>query len=456
MAAISSSLLAVAADRLRAQEVADAIGLAGGECCFTVWHPDCVAVPSVHRLAVFVCSRAHFAAGLDAIGRLVNESLGCNVVVAGFDLSADEQAALLAAGAADFVSMPGCSSELRARLCRAAGMLPPPVLNARRVLDPRLGAIVGASPAFARSLAQLPTIAGCDASVLIHGETGTGKEVCAQAIHYISARASQAWVAVNCGAIASDLIESELFGHVRGAFTSAHVARTGLVREAEGGTLFLDDIDCLPLDAQAKLLRFLQEREYRQVGANAVQRANVRVIAASNQPLRELTSQGRFRQDLYYRLNVLNLKLPALRERRADVAPLALHFLHQFAREFTRPANALDPAAVHKLLMHSWPGNVRELKHVIERAVLLSHGTVLRADDVEIDDAAAAPVPSDSLRSAKARVVEDFERAYIERLLVLTQGNISSAASAAKKNRRAFWELIRKYEIDPGQFRAPS
>jgi two-component system response regulator GlrR len=337
-----------------------------------------------------------------------------------------------------------------------------PVLSARvarSLLDPRMREFIGASALFAREVAKLPTVAGCDAGVLILGETGTGKEVFAQSIHYLSARASKPWVAVNCGAIPVDLVENELFGHVKGAYTTAHNARIGLVREAEGGTLFLDDVDCLPLAAQAKLLRFVQEREYRAVGSNATQHADVRVIAASNRCLGDLAASGVFRSDLYFRLNVLNLKLPALRERRDDIAALALHFMCQFARRYAREVSALAPAALQKLQSHDWPGNVRELQHVIERAVVLATGVVLSADDIDI----AVPTPQhraagddESFGAAKARVVEAFERNYVERLLSINDGNVTHAARAAKKNRRAFFALMQKHRIAPERFRPTS
>ena len=321
----------------------------------------------------------------------------------------------------------------------------------------QLPGFVGRAPGFLAQVARLPRYAAVGAGVLIQGETGTGKEIFAQALHYLSPRAGAPWVAVNCGAIPLDLIESELFGHVRGAYTSAQSSRRGLVAEAEGGTLFLDDIDCLPLAAQAKLLRFLQEHEYRAVGSNELQRADVRVIAASNRGLRELAQQGDFREDLYYRLSVLTLQLPPLRERGADVQLLAAHFLRQFGR----PGQRLDAAALAQLQAHDWPGNVRELAHVIERAALLDRGDCLGASALEIDGAAAVPpkAPTElsvgSLRAAKARLVEDFERRYVEQLLSQHGGNVTHAAGAAGKNRRAFFELMRKYRIDSANFRVP-
>jgi DNA-binding NtrC family response regulator len=241
---------------------------------------------------------------------------------------------------------------------------------------------------------------------------------------------------------------------VRGAYTTAHASREGLVSEAEGGTLFLDDIDCMPMSAQAKLLRFLQEREYRAVGSNTVRHANVRVIAASNRDLGLLASRGEFRQDLFFRLNVLTLTLPPLRDRREDIPALAAHFVSQLSRTLGRPAPSLSPQAVKRMLIHDWPGNVRELQHVLERALVLTKGPSLSAEDIEIAGAPDAAHANESFRVAKDRVVRQFERTYIEHLLLTFEGNVTHAAQEAKKNRRAFFELIRKHRIELDRFRA--
>ena len=315
--------------------------------------------------------------------------------------------------------------------------------------------VVGNAPAFVQQLAKLTSIAACHAGVLILGETGTGKEVFARAVHYRSPRAGKPMVAVNCGAIPSELVESELFGHVRGAYTTAHASREGLVREAEGGTLFLDDVDCLPPAAQVKLLRFVQEREYRAVGASTVRHADVRIVAACNRDLAQLAAHGDFRSDLYYRLDVLTLHLPPLRDRREDIVPLAEHFLRHFAQELERPPCELAPSAVDKLMLHAWPGNIRELRHVIERAILMAPTTRLEAADVEIAGAPTRPAAA-TFQEMKARMIDDFERSYIESLLCRTGGNITHAAQAAGKNRRAFFELIRKHSIAPQRFRTPA
>jgi DNA-binding NtrC family response regulator len=383
---------------------------------------------------------------------------GSALVVVGDGLDAGQLGALLEAGAFDVLDASRLDCELAPRLRRALGGDSLVSLAAvTGVPARRLPGLIHAGPPFAQVTQRILAFAACDANVLIVGETGTGKEVCARAIHYQSRRADQPWVAVNCGAIPNELVESELFGHVKGAFTTALAARVGLIREAEGGTLFLDDVDCLPLAAQAKLLRFLQEGEYRLVGSNAVQHADVRVLAACNRSLGELVKRGEFRQDLLFRLNVLRLALPPLRERRDDLPLLAQHFTRHFARKLDKRLAGLTPGALQRLLAHDWPGNVRELQHVIERGVLLAGASVLSAADIDIDidGDEAQPLPEDdsAFKVAKQRLVDRFERNYIERLLQQHQGNVTRAAEAAKKNRRAFFELMRKHRIDSGTFR---
>jgi len=322
--------------------------------------------------------------------------------------------------------------------------------------DVLLTKLVGDSPRFQHVIERVRRVAGCDGAVLLSGETGTGKELVAQAVHYLSRRAGQAFVAVNCGALPSELIESELFGHVRGAFTSAHEAQRGLVAQARGGTLFLDEVDSLPLTAQVKLLRFLQEHEFRPVGSARTEQADLRVIAACSHDLADRVHQGRFRSDLYYRLNVLALALPSLREREGDALLLARHFCVRFAREAHRPGLALSDAACRAIDAHDWPGNVRELEHAIERGVLLAEGPEVQAEDLglpEVGGPAGSVPDGESFRAAKARVVRAFERRYIEQALQRSSGNIIQAAGACAKNRRAFFALMKKHHIDSGRFR---
>jgi DNA-binding NtrC family response regulator len=298
--------------------------------------------------------------------------------------------------------------------------------------------IVGESPAFVALIQQIPAIARYDVSVLIFGETGTGKEVFARAIHYRSPRAGKPFVPVNCGAIPVDLLENEFFGHESGAFTSANSSRHGVIKEAEGGTLFLDEVDSLPPLAQVKLLRFLQDGQFRPLGSASICSANVRIIAASNANFSEALVSGRFRKDLYYRLNVLTLKLPTLQEREDDIILLARHFLAKYSNKYDTPAREFSPAALEKLLYHSWPGNVRELENVIQRAVVLANEVTIQADHICIGDTGKNKLESQSFQQRKVQVVHEFEQNYVRRLLLIYKGNITRAAQGAGKDAERF------------------
>ena len=314
---------------------------------------------------------------------------------------------------------------------------------------------VGSNPVFIAEMRKIPLVAKCNAGTLILGETGTGKEIFARAIHGLSSRSDKPFVPINCGAIPVDLMENELFGHHRGAFTGASQSQLGVIDEAEGGTLFLDEIGSLPLLAQVKLLRFLQDKEYRPLGSTKPRRADIRVIAAANTPLESAVKAKAFRQDLYYRLNIMAFSLPPLRSRREDIPTFARHFAAKYGSDYSKPVTEILPEAFQKLLRHEWPGNVRELEHTIERAVLFSQQGEIRESDLALStEHVAQPLPS--FHDAKARVIAQFEKDYIEGLLIAYNGNVSRAAKAAQKNRRAFWELIRKHEIDLRPFRSTS
>ena len=315
------------------------------------------------------------------------------------------------------------------------------------------GALVGRSEKFMRAIRNVTPMADSDATILIIGQTGTGKELFSRAIHYQSRRRRYPFIPINCAALPDHLFENELFGHIKGAYTDASSAEKGLIAEAEGGTLVLDEVDTLSLMAQAKLLRFLQDGEYRPVGSARSSKANVRVIAATNTDLIMRVDARQFREDLYYRLNALSLTIPSLRERVEDVAPLASHFLDRFGKEHGRPAAALSAAALQKLMAYSWPGNIRELESVIIRALTFSRAPILTADDIDLpaganSEAAAAR----SLREAKHKTIESFERHYLATLLAQHQGNVSRAAKAAGKERRSFQRLLRKHRLDRQAF----
>jgi DNA-binding NtrC family response regulator len=349
--------------------------------------------------------------------------------------------------AADFITKPLKTIDVLPRIWRLLHQFSESETESMQVKE-ELGMrqLIGESEAFLTEIEKLPLVARCDAGVLITGDTGTGKELCARAIHYLSSRASQAFLPVNCGAIPAELIENELFGHVSGAFTGAKTTRRGLIDEANGGTLFLDEVDCLPLMAQVKFLRFLQEKEYRPLGATRTHKADARVIAATNVNCEDAVREGKLRQDLYYRLNVIQLKLPSLQDRREDIPLLAHHFLNKYALEYNKQVTGFSPDAIRKLILYDWPGNIRELEHVIMRAIVLSTRPIICAAGITISDSESLPFP-ESFQEAKNRMVDQFEKTYIKGLLLSNHCNISRSAKAAQKNRRAFWELIRKHQI---------
>ena len=313
----------------------------------------------------------------------------------------------------------------------------------------RVNGLVGQAECFVRQVNRIPLFAKADVPVLIAGETGTGKELFARAIHYHSARNGKPFVPVNCAALPDQLFENEMFGHVRGAFTSAFSHQQGLVAEADGGTLFLDEIDTLSPSAQTKLLRFSQDRQYRPLGSAKSVVADVRIIAATNTDLKRHVEERRFREDLYYRLNILSLSIPPLRERLVDVPALVAHFVRQAPNEAGRGSMSVSPSALQRLVRYAWPGNVRELEGIIQRAVVLSPSRVLEPEHLDL------PLPgrhathaTASLREAKASAVRDFERSYLMGLLAACKGNVTRAARAAGKARRALQRLLDKHGLD--------
>jgi DNA-binding NtrC family response regulator len=310
--------------------------------------------------------------------------------------------------------------------------------------------LIGAAPRFVDALTLIRKSAHCDAAVLLHGETGTGKELAARAIHYLGARSQGPFVPVNCGAIPEPLLESEFFGHVRGAFTDARETRQGVVSQARGGSLFLDELETLSPRGQIVLLRFLQDQSYRPVGGDQLHHANVRIVGSTNADLHAMAAQGKFRLDLLYRLQVLALELPALRHRPGDAMLLAVHFAERLRMQYGRPPVTFAPEALRYLEQHEWPGNVRELENLIHRELLLADGPVVSLQTAR----ACAPhtAPSDGaiqrFRAAKARVVAEFEKQYITDLLRRTRGNVSLAARLAGKDRSRLGKLVKKHGLE--------
>jgi two-component system response regulator AtoC len=319
--------------------------------------------------------------------------------------------------------------------------------------------ILGESEGLRAVLRQVDRLAPVHTTVLITGESGTGKELIARALHERSPRAALPFVAVNCGAIPAGLIENELFGHAKGAFTDARTAKRGLFSEADGGTLFLDEVGELPLPAQVKLLRVLQEGEVRPVGESRAEKVDVRVIAATLRDLNKLVEKGEFREDLYYRLNVVNLRMPPLRERREDIPLLARSFISRFNRQLNRepPVEGLSPEAEALMSAYSWPGNVRELENAMERAVLLADGPLLLPTNLpeRLWEAPAAPANSPaSVQQAGSdlslkRAIRELEESYIRAALRRTRGNRTRAAEVLDISHRALLYKIKEYGIDP-------
>jgi DNA-binding NtrC family response regulator len=353
----------------------------------------------------------------------------------------------------EFLNWPAPAHDLHAsirRLCAAAERCGSDV--AERQHDLLHLNLIGESRSFVEAIHCLERFSRSDAPVLIEGETGTGKELAARALHYLSPRSGHPFVAVNCGALPDSLLENELFGHARGAFTDARESHTGLVAQAENGTLFLDEVMSLSPRGQVALLRFLQEMEYRPLGSARAMKANVRVVAATNVPVRELAVQGQFRPDLLYRLNIMPVRLPPLREREDDVLLLAEHFLAGLRRRYGFAEKFLDREFVAWMRRYSWPGNVRELENLLHREFLLSERAAIgahvdrQADAVGEIDAAAA-----GFAVAKARAIQAFEHDYLARLMAQSGGNVTQAARRAGKERRTFGKLLKKHGIStPG------
>lgn len=360
----------------------------------------------------------------------------------------------LQSGVCDFILPPLDAADVIPRVQRAMDLSARPL--PAQLEEGGAGRMIGQSTAFLQEIGKISMMSRCDATVLILGETGTGKELCARNIHQLSARADKPFVTVNCGAIPLDLLENELFGHEREAFTGAGSSRGGVIREAEGGTIFLDEIDSLSLVAQVKLLRFLQEKEIRPLGSARTVKVDVRVLAATNADPDDLIERGKLRRDLYYRIHVLSLRLPPLRDRRGDIPLLLEFFLARYcgksAGESRRDVEGFTSCALQKLMLYSWPGNVRELEHVVERAVLLATGKLISAREILLSHSAEA-APTASFQEAKARLIDDFEWNFLTTLLRVHRGNVSRAAESARKNRRAFFQLLQKHSINASSFR---
>ena len=309
--------------------------------------------------------------------------------------------------------------------------------------------IIARSTKMQRVLEVVARIAKTDSTVYVHGESGTGKELIAKAIHLTSDRKDRSFVAINCAALPEALMESELFGHEKGAFTGAVQSTKGLFSQAHGGTIFLDEIGDMPLSIQAKLLRALQERRFYPVGSSKLVEVNVRVIVATQKDLEGLVKQGLFREDLFYRIHVIPIQLPPLRERKEDIPLLAGHFLRKFSEQMKKEVTALTPLSMQKLMLYEWPGNVRELENTIEYAVAMTHQNVI-ADDLVLQTKVCTP--GEVVRPLK-EAKDAFEKEYLIHLLELCGGSVSKAAKVAGKYRADFYDLLKKHDLKVGGFK---
>jgi DNA-binding NtrC family response regulator len=353
-------------------------------------------------------------------------------------------------GARDYIGKPFSPDELRLVVRRAVDE--DELRRAHGELTKRLayGSMLGESPPMLAMRATIDKVAQSDATVLISGESGTGKELVARALHFAGRRAGRAFMPVNCGALVGTLLDSELFGHVRGAFTGADTAKRGLFLAADGGTLFLDEIGELPLELQPKLLRALQDGEVKPVGGTSSIRVDARVVAATNRTLTESVKAGEFREDLYYRLAVITIEVPPLRERPGDIPLLARHFAEQAALRAERGRLHLTDAAIAHLTAQSWPGNVRELENTIERAVILAAGDVLDVSDVSsnFNRAAVAATGLTTFTGDHVPTLDELERTHILRVLELCEGQKTKAATMLGINRTTLWKKLRQYGIE--------
>jgi two-component system response regulator AtoC len=362
-------------------------------------------------------------------------------------------------GAFDFISKPMNLEELRKTVARALaqrGLRDGARQSSESKGAEQAGNFIGKSPAVVEVYKTVARVAPTKSAVLILGESGTGKERIAQAIHQHSPRAGRPFVAVDCGALTESLLESEMFGHVRGSFTGAVTDKKGVFEEAEGGTCFLDEIGDISPNMQAKLLRVLQEYEVRRVGGKDWVKVDVRVVAATNRNLADLVREGRFRQDLYYRLNVVGIRLPPLRERVEDIPLLARHFLKRYSQESGKPVTAIADSAMELLCAYSWPGNIRELENAMEQAVVLSSQPVLTPDDFPVgirDNVASTsidrPPANGQFLFSDIPTLEEVKKRYVLHVLTRNQGNVSRTARVLNIDRRSLYRMLARYKIEP-------
>jgi DNA-binding NtrC family response regulator len=386
------------------------------------------------------------------VRELASQGGGVRVVLG----AASPEGAVLAArcGATDFVARPFSAAELAFRITRGA----PGGDRADKRRPRKSDVILGTGPWVKALYDRIAMVAATDASVAIFGESGTGKELVARTIHNVSPRHDSPFVVVNCAAIPEALIEDELFGHVRGAFTDATRDREGLLAAAHTGTIFLDEIGELTLPLQAKLLRVLQSQEFRRIGDDQDRRVDVRIITATNRDLDQLVDRGSFRQDLYYRINVFPMHLPPLRERRDDIPLLVGHFIHKYRTRLGKSCDGIAPAALARFVSYDFPGNVRELENKVHQAMVIATGAMIEEADVALPAARTGGVRIDTsrpFRDLKQEAIDAFETQYLTELLRQHHGNLAQAARAAGMDRKNLWALVARHGLDRTQFKKP-
>lgn len=450
-------VLVVDDDEAHAEAVAESLERVGYECVVAAGGREAMRLIEEQVFDIVLTDlMMGEIGGLEVLAKAKRELPDVEVVILTGHGTIKTAVTAMQAGAATYLTKPLDIDELRMVVDKASQSqrLLRSNIELRKQLNERFGfeGVIGNSPLMHNVVQRLRQIAPTTATVLITGESGTGKELVARAIHLNSPRAGKPFVALNCAALNENIIDSELFGHVRGAYTDAHRDRKGLFEHANGGTLFLDEVGDLPMSTQVRLLRVLENGEITRVGTNDPIKVNVRLISATNRDIPELIAESKFRQDLYHRLKVVSVKLPPLRQRREDIPLLTDYFLKQFAKEHGKTINGITPAARRALMAHDWPGNVRELRNTLESMVVLDYDGVLDVDDLTEELQTAVPggasEPSGGGASGLAgRSLESIERQCIAETLRLTNGNREEAARMLGIGERTLYRKIKEYQL---------
>jgi DNA-binding NtrC family response regulator len=402
--------------------------------------------------------------GMEVLRRVKDAYTDTLVIVMTGYASVSSAVEVMKMGALDYLPKPFTPDELRAIVMQAVAERKIRLQNQKlqqqaQQTTPLSHQLIGSSPKIKQVVTMIQKVAPTDSTVLVYGESGTGKELVARAVHANSLRRKNVFFAVDCGTLSHNLLESELFGHTRGAFTGAHDDKDGIFKLADGGTIFLDEISNISTEVQGKLLRFLETREFLPLGAVAPLKVDVRLIFATNKNLQQMVTEGSFREDFYYRIDVYPILLPTLKERKMDILPIAYHFLNQFSKKLGKPISGFDPEAVNRLTGYEWPGNVRQLRNTIERAIILCEGDRISLNDLplrgELDDIdqllGNIPTTNEELKQIKKEIrrkaVRKVEKTFILNALVKNNWNVTQAAQSVGLQRSNFHNLMKKYEI---------